>query len=117
MAAMLLHSQSSGELKLQSNDPSVPPLIDPKYFNDDIDLDVLFAGVKILDNLIKTPYMQKHGVDYNEAVIAVCAEHEQWTDSYLKCLTRNRAMTIFHPIGTCKMGLSIEDSVVDPELK
>jgi hypothetical protein len=47
-----------------------------------------------------------------------CESYKQYSDEYLACLARTLTHTIYHPIGTCKMGpASDPTSVVDPELR
>ena len=48
----------------------------------------------------------------------LCKSHEPWSDEYFKCVVQNNVLTVYHPVGTCKMG-SLKDpmAVVDSSLK
>jgi choline dehydrogenase len=117
MIALLLHPQSVGELTLQSSDPQIPPLIDPKYHHQEIDLDILVDGINFLERIVQTPQMQRYQVERYEDPDPTCNMFSQWSQEYIRCIARNRPVTIYHPVSTCRMGNSLEDSVVDSELR
>lgn len=117
MVTLVLHPQSVGELTLQSSDPRIPPLIDPKYFHQEIDLDILVDGINFLDRITQTPQMQRYQVERYEDPDPSCTMFSQWSHEYVRCIARNRVVTIYHPVSTCRMGNSLENSVVDSELR
>lgn len=107
--ACLLRPKSRGTVKLASHDPMAPPLIDPRYLDEPEDLDLLVKGVRMARSILNAPAFApyKRGEMFAEGV-----ESEEG----LKAAIRARAETIYHPAGTCRMGLG-PDAVVDPELK
>lgn len=100
---------SRGEVFLQDANPLSPPSIDPKYLSDERDLALMVTGVRkmqtILESRALAPWREKSV--YTEGVT---------TDDQWKAEIRKRADTIYHPVGTCKMGVD-EQAVVDPELR
>ena len=47
-----------------------------------------------------------------------CKSHEPWSDEYFKCVVQNNVFTVYHPVGTCKMGPSNDTmAVVDSSLR
>ena len=47
-----------------------------------------------------------------------CTAVPMWTDAYWECMIRHYSVTIYHPVGTCKMGPAWDESaVVDPQLR
>lgn len=113
---MLLRPKSKGFIKLRSKKPTDPPLIYPNYFFDDFDMKTLIEGAKIGVALSQTPAFQKYEsrfVDFPQ-----CARFTKFSDKYFECMIRLYSATIYHPVGTAKMGPYWDkDAVVDPQLR
>ena len=105
----LIQPKSRGTLRLASADPTVAPLIDPQFLAEPDDLAVLREGLDMIRETMSHPSIAKH----------VKAELEfgpSFTGDRLTEEIRNRATTVYHPVGSCRMGVD-ERAVVDPELK
>ena len=101
---------SRGRVSLSTSDPRARPVIDPGYLQDDADLDVLVAGVRLAREIVAcTPL-----------AALTAAEHAPGSqaddDEQLREWIRGNVGTMFHPTGTCAMGGSAE-AVCDPELR
>ncbi|MBD6617684.1 choline dehydrogenase [Komarekiella sp. 'clone 1'] len=94
----LLHPQSKGSITLRSNNPLEPPVIQPNYLAIQSDLQVLIAGVKLSRKLIK---MQAFDAFRGEELVPG-SQVQQEED--ICAFIRNTAETLYHPVGTCKMG-------------
>ena len=117
---MLLRPKSVGTIRLSSNDPYAPPLIDPQYFTDkdDLDINTIVEGTKIGLALNKMTAFQELGSEFYNATFPGCENEVLWTDPYWKCFIRHYSSTIYHPAGTCKMGKATDPTaVVDARLK
>ena len=111
--ATLQRPKSVGEIKLRSPDPLEYPAIDPKYFLNDethTDLKTLIQGVRINREIAK----QSPIAELIESEVAPSAGAE--TDQEIGDVVRAHCTTLYHPAGTCKMGID-NMSVVDPHLK
>jgi choline dehydrogenase-like flavoprotein len=106
-----LRPKSRGYIGLKSNDPFADPLIQPNYLSHDDDLAELLAGYKLGRRIMNTALMK---------TVAGGAEVEPGTnvasDAQLIEHIRNNAETIYHPVGTCKMGRD-DMAVVDDRLR
>ena len=106
----VLRPHSRGTVALASSDPMAAPEIDPNYLDDKRDLETMIAGAKIVRQIMKAPSLKEF--EHKELL----GIHDDMTDEEWEAHIRDRADTIYHPVGTCKMGTD-EMSVVDPELK
>jgi choline dehydrogenase-like flavoprotein len=106
-----LRPKSRGYVGLKSADPFADPLIQPNYLSEDDDLAVLLAGLKLGRRILQSPPMQPYtgGGELEPGLGAS-------TDAQLIEFIRNQAETIYHPVGTCKMG-SDALAVVDDRLR
>lgn len=121
-----IRPQSSGTITLKSKDPYDHPIIDPKYWSDpeDNDRKVLLVGVRVCLKIMRTEAMKKYliPVEPNDDVDSYwwpysSSNIEAITDDQLhKWMTRT-AFTLYHPIGTARMGRDAETSVVDLECR
>ena len=105
-----LRPQSRGEVFLQSGDPMADPGIDPRFLSDDRDLKTMIAGAKLTRQILMQEPMAKYR---HKELFGVT---DNMTDAEWERHIRARADTIYHPVGTCKMGTD-EMAVVDPELR
>lgn len=104
------HPRSRGHIELASADPLASPRIAPNYFAEDIDRRVTIDGVRMLREIHRQPPFcdlwdreQVPGADR-------ITDEELWDD------IRRLGGTVFHPVGTCRMGDDAQ-AVVDPQLR
>lgn len=105
-----LRPHSRGEVFLTSGDPMADPGIDPNFLSDDRDLKTMIAGAKITREILMQEPMAKYR---HKELFGVT---DGMTDAEWEDHIRSRADTIYHPVGTCKMGTD-DMAVVDPELR
>jgi choline dehydrogenase-like flavoprotein len=106
----LIYPKSRGTFRLASADPTAAPLIDPNYLAEQSDIDVLVDGMQ----LIRETMANKIISDGVEVEIAPGPSYPDRAS--LTAEVRNRATTVYHPVGTCRMGVD-ERAVVDPQLR
>ncbi|XP_025837647.1 glucose dehydrogenase [FAD, quinone]-like isoform X2 [Agrilus planipennis] len=115
---LLLRPRSKGYIKLKDKNPYSHPLIYPNYFSDPHDLKVMVEGAKIGYALKDTPTMKRLNAQFNDMVIPGCKQHKFLSDDYWACQAKHYTFTIYHPVGTTKMGPDNDrEAVVDPRLR
>jgi choline dehydrogenase len=110
IGVVLLQPESEGRITLASADPADPPVIDPGYLTAETDAQRLIAGLRMAQRLLETEPLKPF----------VGAPMEPWTgqtdDESLLRHIREHAETLYHPVGTCRMGAG-DSGVVDCDLK
>lgn len=114
---IVLHPKSKGKVYINTKNPNMPPLIDPKYLSHEDDLDVLRNGLKTVLKFISTKAMKEIGGYPNRIPFPGCENDVLFSDEYLNCYIRHLTLTSFHPVGTCSMGLPDSNSVVDTSFR
>ncbi len=105
----VLRPESKGTVRLASANANDAPLIDPAFLSDPRDLALLKKGVKAMYRIMEAPPMTNYrGRDRNPVNLD--------DDAALEDRIRNRADTIYHAVGTARMG-SDADAVCDPQLR
>ncbi|MGY6518193.1 MAG: GMC family oxidoreductase [Lysobacteraceae bacterium] len=107
-----LRPRSRGRLRLASASPLAKPLLEPGYLGDPdgYDLRVLLEGLKLSRQLLAQPAFAPYRGE--ELLPGAAVESEAEMTAFI----RRKAETIYHPVGTCRMG-SDAGAVVDPSLK
>jgi 4-pyridoxate dehydrogenase len=110
--AVLLHPESRGRIELSSPDPQVPVRIHQNFLATEKDWVTLRAGVRLVREIGERPAL----VPFASREIApgpTCR-----SDAQIHAHIRATAITVHHPLGTCRMGRASDPmAVVDPELK
>lgn len=109
---IVLHPKSKGIVRLSSNNPSDLPLVDPKYFSDEDDVDTILRGIDIIKKLLGTKSMNDLGASLNMNPFPGCESHTFDSRDYWVCYVRQLTLTTYHPAGTCRMGSKDDESVV-----
>lgn len=104
-----LRPKSRGEVRLASTDPRQAPLIDPKFLSHPDDLETLVAGFKRTRAILEQPALTSMSPkNINTAHVE--------TDEHIRAAIRSSADSVYHPVGTCRMGTD-QDAVVDAQLR
>ncbi|WP_405488033.1 GMC family oxidoreductase [Nocardia sp. NBC_00511] len=106
----LIYPKSRGEMKLASSDPFASPLIDPGYLTDPWDTEFLIEGIRMIREIMQ------HKSIANDWTEELAPGPGLMDDTALRRELPNRVHSIYHPVGTCRMGVD-ERAVVDPTLK
>ena len=105
----VLHPKSRGQVRLAGPDARAAPLIDPNFLAEPEDLETLVRGFKITRRIMEAPALAPfRGRELYTAGVT--------SDDGIRAAIRARADTIYHPVGSCRMGID-EDAVVDPRLR
>ena len=107
---VVLQPRSRGRVMLRDADPKSAPLIDPNWFGDPEDTRKIIGGLRYIRNVMSQPALK-------EVLLPELAPGiEARSDEALSAYVRRAATTMWHPVGTCRMG-SDNDSVVDSDLR
>jgi choline dehydrogenase-like flavoprotein len=106
----VLRPKSRGSVKLASNDALQAPLIDPGFMTDADDVQRMVKGFKRMRHLMNQPALA--GFAGKELPLSATSQ----TDAQIEQFIRNNGDTIYHPVGSCRMGQGTMD-VVDASLK
>jgi len=108
--ACQLRPESRGEITLRSADPEAPPVIQPNYLSEERDRTTLRDGFKAMRDVLNQPSLARF------------SKGEQWpgpdvrSDAEIDGFIRETASTVYHPVGTCRMG-SDPGAVVNERLE
>lgn len=104
--------ESRGTIHIKSKDVRTAPAIRPNFLSDDIDRQAIVAGMKIVRRIVAAPSLARH---IREELAPAKGAH---SDDELLDVARSNGVTIFHPVGTCRMGRRDDPmAVVDERLK
>lgn len=105
----VLRPHSRGEVGLRDGNPLSPPRIDPKFLSDERDTALLLKGAGITRDILSAPAL----APYRHKQLYLRGDE---SEAELLDHIRARADTIYHPVGTCRMGKG-DEAVVDPQLR
>ena len=111
LSAQPTRPTSRGSVHIQSGDPLRHPSIRPNYLSTTRDVDLMLAGARLLRKLTATGAFS--------AIIdsELLPGEKVLSDDEMIADIRKRATTVFHPVGTCRMGTDPNTDVVDSKLR
>ncbi len=110
VAPTLVSVASRGRLRLRTTNPSWHPDIDPAYYDDQADVDAMVAGVRTAIETTRSGPLARY---VDRPFLPV---ERDPSDAEIVEHLRRHTQTLYHPVGTCAMGVG-DMAVVDPELR
>ncbi|TCS38127.1 GMC family oxidoreductase [Reinekea marinisedimentorum] len=105
----ILRPESRGWIKLANADPFAAPLINPNFLDVESDAQALLKGVRLSQKIMQAAAMKDYAVKETNPALHL-------PDDQLLMEIRNRADTVYHPLGSCRMGTDAM-AVVNSELQ
>ncbi|WP_197522930.1 GMC family oxidoreductase [Actinokineospora pegani] len=109
LPVVLLRPRSAGRVDL-AGDPAAPPVVDPAYLTDPADVAAVLAGIRRAGEVLDAPALAR--------VVSTPDRPWELGDAELAEYARSVAATMYHPVGTCRVGGADDPgAVVDPALR
>ena len=100
-----LRPQSRGYIQLRSRDPLPPPIIQPNYLTHDADLDCMIRGIQIACKIFQASAFDPwRGRVIVPSEISLPEPGSAGENQKIAAYIRENTQTLYHPVGTCKMG-------------
>jgi choline dehydrogenase len=106
---ILIQPQSRGRITLRSNRSADPPVLEPNYLSVERDIQVLCHGIELARELART----KAFAPFNNGEVTPGPDS---SEAEIRQFILSNCSTVWHPVGTCKMGHDAL-AVVDPRLR
>uniref|UniRef100_A0A1L8E0S4 Putative glucose dehydrogenase/choline dehydrogenase/mandelonitrile lyase gmc oxidoreductase family n=1 Tax=Nyssomyia neivai TaxID=330878 RepID=A0A1L8E0S4_9DIPT len=114
----LVKQEDPGKIELSSTDPFAHPKIFPNYLAGKSEMETAIRGIRRLQEYVKTKAYSAHGPVHLKLDLPNCDLLDFDSDEYWQCYIRHMGTSMYHPVGTSKMGPDSDlDAVVDHELK
>lgn len=114
----LLNPKSTGHIELKNSNPYEKVRIFANYLEHEDDVVLLVKGLKLQRRFLNTKPLKKLHASEIRFVLPECDSHPTESDEYLSCYVSFFSTTIYHPVGTARMGpVSDQRTVVDPRLR
>uniref|UniRef100_A0A182SX35 Glucose-methanol-choline oxidoreductase N-terminal domain-containing protein n=1 Tax=Anopheles maculatus TaxID=74869 RepID=A0A182SX35_9DIPT len=117
---VLLNPKSKGRVTLATEDFNEfnPPRIESGYLEAKEDVDAVLRGIRYINKIVDTPTFREHEGELHQMKLSECDKLTFDSDAYWECYSRHMTLTLYHPVGTAKMGPdSDKDAVVDDRLR
>lgn len=115
----VLNPVAKGAVRLANTDPLRAPLIHTNYLGEMQDVRAIMGGIRAVRNLTRTRAFAEHEAEEVRIPLPACdaLDASGTSDEYLECYARHLTSTLFHPVGTARMGRTADESVVDDQLR
>lgn len=114
----LLKQSVPGKVELHNTDPLHAPKITTGYLEDDEEVETALRGIRRMQELKGTPSYVTAEAEEIHVKISECDQLDYDSDDYWRCYIRYTSTTLYHPVGTAKMGPDSDpEAVLTPELK
>jgi choline dehydrogenase len=110
MSVCKLRPESRGAVEIKSTDPGAAPAIQPNFLEREADVATMLDGVKLIRKIAAAPELARWIKSERDPGPGYAS------DDQIVDFVRNKGFTVYHPVGTCKMG-SDADAVVDQQLR
>lgn len=118
VVVVLLNPKSVGKLELASKNPTDKPRIYGNYLENDDDVETIINGINVVKKLVRTKTFREHEASLFRVDIPGCKDIQFDKPGYWECFTRHMTSTVYHPVGTVKMGPDFDpEAVVDERLR
>ncbi|HSF45633.1 MAG TPA: GMC family oxidoreductase N-terminal domain-containing protein [Chitinophagaceae bacterium] len=108
--SIIIRPKSRGYVTLKDKDPLAAPLIQPNLLSDPEDLNVMLKGLRKAIEIVSAPALKAYSSK------GINLPKKPFDDENLVAHIRKSLETLYHPVGTCKMG-NDEMAVVDDQLR
>lgn len=112
LIAVVQHPFARGSVHLNASSPDGKPVIDPNYLSNAYDLHAAAQAAQYTRRIAETPSLRKFWRAPYEPASGQVQSDEDWLQ-----FARETTLSIYHPMGTCKMGTIEEGGVVDADLR
>ncbi|RZF36872.1 hypothetical protein LSTR_LSTR004560 [Laodelphax striatellus] len=118
MMPIMLQPKGKGKLLLKNTNPFNSPELHTGYMREQADIDTMVRGIRFLKQFVTTNAMKRYNATLLNIKYEKCHNYTFDTDDYWICALSQVGGSIYHQVGTCKMGAASNPlAVVDPRLK